>query len=155
MPVSLETYRIRIGQFSSEKYSIKCKVPACRKSSLRMKSKLTSTTIRIMSILSLILTISAHLQSFAIPTSSSVNCSLEHSNIHPTSSHLIIPVNSALEIKDDIHPIQCITEDRNFLARYKYGNRRNKKNGMTIMHWNKGPSLLQNKMHDIENIIDK
>ena len=120
-----------------------------------MKSKLTSTTIRIMSILSLILTISAHLQSFATPTSSSVNCSLEHSNIHPTSSHLIIPVNSALEIKDDIHPIQCITEDRNFLARYKYGNRRNKKNGMTIMHWNKGPSLLQNKMHDIENIIDK
>jgi hypothetical protein len=44
-------------------------------------------------------------------------------------------------------------DDNNFLARYKYGNRR--QNGIKIVHWNKGSSFLENKRDDIETLIDK
>ena len=44
--------------------------------------------------------------------------------------------------------------NNNFLARYKFGNRGRKKNGITIMHWNKGSSFLMNKKDDIETIIE-
>ena len=38
-------------------------------------------------------------------------------------------------------------DDQNFLARYKYGNRR--EHGIKLVHWNKGPSFLENKIDDI------
>ena len=41
--------------------------------------------------------------------------------------------------------------DHNFNARYKYGNRQN---GMKLLHWNKGPSLLENKIEELETIIN-
>ena len=45
-------------------------------------------------------------------------------------------------------------QNDNFLTRQKCGNRRRKKNGITIMHWNKGSSFLQNKKDDIETIME-
>ena len=45
------------------------------------------------------------------------------------------------------------TEDHNFQARYKYGNKR--QHGIKILHWNKGSSFLQNKKDDLEVIIEK
>ena len=42
------------------------------------------------------------------------------------------------------------SEDNNFNARYKYGNRRH---GLKLLHWNKGQSLLENKVSEIETII--
>ena len=43
--------------------------------------------------------------------------------------------------------------DRNKLAHSTNGNRNLRGKGMTCLYWNKGPSLLSNKMLDIENII--
>ena len=45
--------------------------------------------------------------------------------------------------------------NHNSLSRYKYGNRGKKKNGITIMHWNKGSSILANKLDDIETIVEE
>jgi hypothetical protein len=39
-------------------------------------------------------------------------------------------------------------EDQNFLARYKFGNRR--EHGMKLVHWNKGPSFLASMLPDTE-----
>ena len=44
-------------------------------------------------------------------------------------------------------------EDKNFLARYTYGNK--KGTGIKIAHWNKGPSFLENKKDDVETLIEK
>ena len=41
----------------------------------------------------------------------------------------------------------------NFYARYTYGNK--KQQGIKIMHWNKGSSLLKNKMDEIMSLIDQ
>ena len=41
--------------------------------------------------------------------------------------------------------------DVNFLARYKYENRR--EHGIKLVHWNKGSSFLENKTDEIEAII--
>ena len=41
-------------------------------------------------------------------------------------------------------------EDHNFNARYTNGNRRH---GLKLLHWNKGSSLLENKVNEIETII--
>ena len=46
-----------------------------------------------------------------------------------------------------------VLKDNNFLARYTYGNRR--EHGIKILHWNKGPSHLENKKNDIEALIQK
>ena len=42
-------------------------------------------------------------------------------------------------------------KDRNLIAKITHGNRREK--GLKILHWNKGPSFLQNKHREIESII--
>ena len=41
-------------------------------------------------------------------------------------------------------------EDHNFNARYKYGN---KQKGLKLLHWNKGSAILENKINEIEAII--
>ena len=43
--------------------------------------------------------------------------------------------------------------DWNFLARYTNGNKR--QHGLKILHWNKGPSYLENKKSEIQTIVDK
>ena len=42
-------------------------------------------------------------------------------------------------------------KDRNFWAKMTHGNRRER--GLKIVHWNKGPSYLQNKHQEIETVI--
>ena len=44
-------------------------------------------------------------------------------------------------------------EDKNFIARYTYGNKR--QHGIKLLHWNKGSSHLENKKDEIETLIDK
>ena len=45
-------------------------------------------------------------------------------------------------------------KDRNRVAHTTNGNRGQRGKGVTCLYWNKGPSLLANKMIDIESIID-
>ena len=44
--------------------------------------------------------------------------------------------------------------DRNKMAHILYGNRNLRGKGVTCLYWNKGSSLLQNKMHEINDIIE-
>ena len=64
------------------------------------------------------------------------------------------PTPTALHISNDKAPLKIApSEDNNFLARYKYGNRH--QNGLKIVHCNKGSSYLVNKKNDIEAVIEK
>ena len=45
------------------------------------------------------------------------------------------------------------SEDRNLYAKITNGNRAQRGHGIKLLHWNKGPSFLQNKHHEIETII--
>ena len=153
MPVSIDIYRSRIGQFSSEKFSLKYNLPVDRRSS-KYSNTIVLTIIRILSLLALMASITA---STPVPYKSPSNTtpgSLTNSHSTQLPYHTCLLCLSQPN-RDYLPPSNSIQVDRNFLARYKYGNRREKKNGITIMHWNKGPSLLQNKMDDLENIIDK
>ena len=47
--------------------------------------------------------------------------------------------------------VSAFTMVTNFQARYTNGNRRSQ--GIKISHWNKGGGFLQNKMHEIKNIV--
>ena len=78
-----------------------------------------------------------------------------HANIHHpvnlvscTLSHWNSPLPTYLSEVKLVAP-----EDKNFQARYKYGNKR--ENGIRIAHWNKGPSFLENKRDDVETLIEK
>ena len=46
-----------------------------------------------------------------------------------------------------------IPKDWNFIARYTNGNRR--QHGLRIVHWNKGSSHLENKINELETIVEK
>ena len=41
--------------------------------------------------------------------------------------------------------------DHNFLAKYRFGNKGQQ--GIRILHWNKGPSFLENKKDELETVI--
>ena len=45
------------------------------------------------------------------------------------------------------------SEDRNVYAKMTYGNRAQRGHGIKLLHWNKGPSFLQNKHQELETII--
>ena len=45
------------------------------------------------------------------------------------------------------------SKDWNFLARMINGNRSQRGHGIKLLHWNKGPSFLANKHHEIETIV--
>ena len=53
------------------------------------------------------------------------------------------------------HHVDCrlTSKDRNFYAKMVNGNRGARGPGIKLLHWNKGPSFLQNKYNDIETII--
>ena len=50
-------------------------------------------------------------------------------------------------------PSRLTSKDRNCYAKMVNGNRGARGAGIKLLHWNKGPSYLQNKHHDIETII--
>ena len=50
-------------------------------------------------------------------------------------------------------PCRLTSKDRNAYAKMVNGNRGARGTGIKLLHWNKGPSHLHNKHHDIETII--
>ena len=44
--------------------------------------------------------------------------------------------------------------ERNFIARMEHGNRSQRGRGIKLLHWNKGPSFLKNKHHEVETLIE-
>ena len=209
MAVSIEMYRCRIGQFQSNKYTVR---PQHRKKSYRKvrSSKLISKIIRAAFLITLTLLSSTCPSSTSpLPLAGHPCSSLISSNILPQPGHghqvlQVQPSHSAQFLlqqpghchqvpppqpghADDYVPLQQpghshqapqpqpghadhhvllpqpghseqvlppTPKNHNFLARYKFGNRNQKKGGINIIHWNKGSSLLSNKMGDLEAIID-
>ena len=43
---------------------------------------------------------------------------------------------------------------QNFIARMLHGNRSQRGRGIKLLHWNKGPSYLRNKQHEVETLIE-
>ena len=61
-----------------------------------------------------------------------------------------------LKIKSDFADILGsfrMEVDNNFYARYTYGNK--KENGIHLIHWNKGSSMLPNKMSEIQAVVQQ
>ena len=99
----------------------------------------------------------------AVPISTEVTGPTENIQNHPTICKPT-PAQSSLYFENihqsyrriytpEIYHKPFVLEDKNFLARYTYGNK--SKNGIKIVHWNKGPSNLENKMDEIGSVVKK
>ena len=78
----------------------------------------------------------------------------DNSNICNNQPTEILQTIASIGFTDLVTPCEKFQlEDKNFLARYTYGNK--KQHGIKIVHWNKGSSYLENKKHEIEPIIQK
>ena len=67
--------------------------------------------------------------------------------------HSVCNYDKFTSISSQDTPSWLSAKDRNFYAKMTYGNRRQRGHGIKILHWNKGPSYLQNKHDDIATII--
>ena len=130
MTIPIEMYRSRIGQFSSIRYRVR------KPQTSKRHSK--SSGRKFMTVISLFILIFFVSYQSTCPSSAPSTVQPPHpwTAPHLNQACLPLPVN------------------HNFLARYRYGNKENKKGGIGIIHWNKGPSLLANKMDDLATIID-
>ena len=180
MAVSIEIYRCRIGQFQSNKYKsrIQYKAKSYRKVE---ESSLISRIIRVaflitVTLLSSTWPLSTHPLPYPGYTCSPVTIpsQLGHGDqvLQPQPSHGVhlqqydhdeVPppqpdhANHPNLLPQPDHGEQVLPPppvDHNFLARYKFGNRSQKKGGINIIHWNKGSSILSNKMGDLEAIVE-
>ena len=134
MAVTLEVYRIRIGQFYSNRNRVRTRIQYNRKTYRKSKGRKNMAVISLLLLICLV-----PLQSPCSSTAPSL--SLWQSTQPWTAPYL--------KQEGLTHPI-----NHNFLARYRYGNKRQNKGGISIIHWNKGSSLLANKMGDLSTIID-
>ena len=133
MGVTLQVYRQRIGTFQPTVF----KQIQARSSS----SPCSMTKAGILSIL-LILSCAFMSTQFSI---NNVQTSISKASTHNFNFNLSSKIQDA--------PSWVSGKDRNFYARMTYGNRAQRGHGIKIMHWNKGPSFLQNKHDEIATII--
>ena len=135
MGISIESYRSRIGTF--------------RPSQIKYKSH-TSTEVK--------LSKPKIFSSLAFLVLLSVVTSLQLSSRYSPDynpSHLYKIKNSPAEKVSKLQesPHRLSGRDWNFYAKITNGNRGSRGSGIKLMHWNKGPSFLQNKHNDIEAMI--
>ena len=146
MGISIQCYRARIGSFANNHKS-KEYIPVrsrILKSRLRRTSstKIILTCLQLILILSLSLTLSRQLYSSEMSSRKS-NPSLSKLPVtNPSSYQPTLPLAM---------PPWLSAKDRNFYAKCTFGNRR--QHGITILHWNKGPSFLKNKHSELETVI--
>ena len=140
MPVTIDLYRSRIGQFRSVRIKFKIQYKHNNFNEIS-KSRISSGMIRIVLLLSMVY------------LSKAMSIENPPPSLSRTQSGLTFRVTSTQPgYQEKVTPSR--PKNHNFQARYKFGNRVRKKDGITIMHWNKGPSLLSNKLTDIEAVID-
>ena len=142
MGVTLQVYRCRIGTFQS--CSIKCSNDTDT-SPTSLKSTVTKAGI-----LSLLLIIVSAMAASQVNLSYPDTPSLLHTQLSKQDSHHSDQFNSSRKLQDT--PSWLTKKDRNFYAKMTFGNRRQRGHGIKILHWNKGPSFLQNKHDDIATI---
>ena len=153
--LDITSYRIRIGCFQQKitgagsvirNRNKKCSYPRNKRRTLLFFSIATC-------ILYTTLNPNAPLQAFYSHTVRGMTC-------QPTTTNtqtVLVDCLRLVQVKPQPLPLPArkssILENVNFLARYKYGNKR--EHGIKIVHWNKGPSLLENKRNDIEALVQK
>ena len=157
MAVSIDVYRSRIGQFNNGRIGSRQKYKNEPKSTIKSRT----------SIFKLILAIASIIAISTIVPSANYAYQSKQSNYDvpsPTNPCLTIsPCKTSSTLLKPLPLTRCKFQyptkppaptNNNFQARYKFGNRGRKKNGITIMHWNKGSSFLMNKKDDIATIIE-
>ena len=149
--IDISLYRCRIGSFSQHlKYRPIYNRTTLNifRSGLRNNSRQLKLLLGVMFFftLSRILAADIYVCDFAIP------CEIFNTNIHSMN---VKNFNCCLMTRCMVNftLFDLYIRDNNFSARYKYGNKRN--NGIKMMHWNKGNSFLENKMQDIEAIVQQ
>ena len=140
MGVTLQEYRIRIGTFQSNTAKIK---DGSTSTSKPGRSQLGAW-------ITLIILLST-LASFHLDTSQlNLKPGLHQ---HSVSTNLFKYIEQDLNNKLLDSPCRLSSKDRNSYAKMVNGNRGARGAGIKLLHWNKGPSYLYNKHHDIETII--
>ena len=157
MAVSIDVYRSRIGQFGNSKLGRRKKYNSSSNPKVQTRSSIISIILAIATIIAI---------SLVAPSNCySNNSYYKPRNLHQTKPAMYLPLSPPLTVSHTElsqlssqkfqYPFQPPPPaNNNFLARYKFGNRGRKKNGITIMHWNKGSSFLINKKDDIETVIE-
>ena len=137
MGISLQEYRIRIGTFGQKDNKGLTRI---RQSSSSTKSKHTNIQCRMYLLLLLCLT----------TLTLTVQNDSDYDKTQYSSTNLDAQVNFYKNL--ELAEFTPLLEDcSNFYARYTYGNRRQR--GFKIGSWNKGGGFLQNKIHEIENVV--
>ena len=134
--ISIETYRARIGSFSQKndrKSQVLSKLQGnvASNQEILIRSKILSA-VRVTVIVLLLVGLPASVNQ--VPEGQHDHHQLAEyiPHLYKTTQRLPKPVPLPLSLEPP--------EDRNFQARYKYGNKR--QNGIKIVHWNKGSSYL-------------
>ena len=135
MGISLQSYRIQIGNFANKNLSSKYKN---LKDVTRIGRKSSSSSYKsLFCLFSCVL-----IATLCVSTQSKTTTKLQDINIQSCSilSERQILINKKYGQELNV----------NFAARYKFGN---KTNGIKILHWNAGARHLKNKINDIEHVI--
>ena len=140
MGITIAEYRSRIGSFFGNRVRIKHK-QSFKDPKQTTKSKISSTRLLILVNILLVTFTTAKYYDTRNYSQQSQN-----SFINLTNKETVFPCT---DIENNNQ--YTLTLDVNFMARYKFGNRQNR--GIKIASWNKGGGYLQNKIHEIENII--
>ena len=156
MGVSLQTYRLRIGTFDKHNSKGNCK--ETRKQAYNQvlpSGHLLFFAILYLSLTSLLIYCQTPLQSPSTPRLPTLVCPPSSSAPSPIVSHFTscFSANLAWCTLPWTYPPwpSSLSKYRNFVARMINGNKKEK--GIQIIHWNKGPSFLENKFNEIEAVI--
>ena len=72
-----------------------------------------------------------------------------------STQRVTFPSNHPMNIQSFTNFIfQLSKVEINFFARMEHGNRSQRGRGIKLLHWNKGPSFLKNKHHEVETLIE-
>ena len=147
MTCSFQTYRIKIGTYAAGQYIYKKKFTKKTTEKDALKGKFTLSLI-FASYCLLVLLVPAllHLQNRNTSQGTGWRPCPCTSTYISTLSHASSKAGLARG-----SPPWLTARVRNFLARMTFGNR--KEHGIKIIHWNKGPSYMENKHNDIEDVI--
>ena len=126
MSISVDTYRARIGTFSSEMIPMKRRHKKCHSRIVNIRSIIK------FSIMTMVVCISVY-------------------GIGENRMGYKIKLKTGGTTSPSLVTGRPFKIDNNFLARYTFGNRRHF--GLKICHWNAGSSHLINKINEIENVM--
>ena len=158
--IDIALYRIRIGSFGQKQHRIGVFKNENKNGPGQHSLKIVQMILKIAFTLCFVMC--GRTPSCTAPTAPLLQKYLYRNLNQPTSNlqHSMInsitlsPHSPQLKLPDPPTGTKTFQlEDKNFLARYTYGNKR--QHGIKIVHWNKGSSFLQNKRDDIESVIQK